>query len=791
VKKSIGLILIVLFAFLCYALAALLQLGIWPDLLALAFDYLAAAMIFHAIFTSKNKQFRPHFILAGAAVLFWAAADTQWFIYTHLLNADPNENAMVNVLYFGTIVCLVAAMVLYAYYRLRKWDTVQLILDGLVFSASLLWLLWVLMYKRSIDRASVLLDYGVMNTLSIGMDVFLIVVIGIWHLSIRKGRLPMFLCILVGGVFAYAAVDLLYFHLYANNLYVPDSFVDICYLASLMSIAVSVKLYYIRYPAMYANENPNTNIGNIHKGLLLLVCPVLIYILGSLSAADITFYAVIILFHEGASSYIQKSISNRERLNREIDANKKLEQLVSEKVNDLKAVNAKLLQRNEDLKYANQHDSLTRLHNRNYFMDKLDAAITAASDKRNVALVLWNIDNLKGINDTYGHYTGDQILITHAERVQKVVGGTGVLARLGGDEFAFALEGALEQEDVMRVAEKVVGTGREPYQIGGYTFNVSVSAGISIYPNCAADRSTLLRNADIAMHYAKETKPDSRIAAYRDIDTAMNRKYQIGNCLRTADYNEDLRLHFQPQFRIADRELVGMEALLRWNCPGIGPVSPAEFIPIAEDENLIIPIGNWVIENAVSQIAKWNRAYRTNLRMGINFSPKQFDQTSTFDVLDEAIKRHHATFKWIDIEITENVALDNEDSAGNIKKYFKTKQLTVSIDDFGTGYSSLGYLTILSFDRLKIAKPLIDKITTDEPSRKIVTSIILLAKSLDLLTIAEGVETKAQYELLEMLGCDQIQGYYLGVPMPADAFETKFLEPKAPDGSGEGSHEQV
>ena len=296
------------------------------------------------------------------------------------------------------------------------------------------------------------------------------------------------------------------------------------------------------------------------------------------------------------------------------------------------------------------------------------------------------------------------------------------------------------------------------------------------YPTCSSDKSALLNHANAALHNAKKMKPDNHISMYSEIDVAMQRKLRIGNYLKAADYDRDLRLHFQPQFRTADRTLVGMEALLRWDCPGIGAVSPAEFIPIAEEANLIIQVGNWVIEHAVRQIAVWNQAYHTDLRMGINFSPKQFDQPGTFEVLKTSMKSHKAVPEWIDIEITEGVALDSEDRPGNIKKFFGNQGITVSIDDFGTGYSSMGYLRILAFDRLKIAKPLIDRITTDESSRKIVTSIILLAKSLDLRTIAEGVETEKQYFLLQELGCDQIQGYYLGRPVPAEEFETAYLK---------------
>ena len=250
-------------------------------------DFLAAALIFHAVFSSKNKRFRSLFILAGLAILFWASADTLWFIIANLLDADPNASIVVNVLYFGTSVCLVAAMLLYSYLRLRTWNTIQLIMDGAVFSLSILWLIWTLMYQRSFDRVERVLNYGIMNSLNIGMDVFLIVMIGIWYLSIHKGRLPVFLRVLISGVIAFAAVNLIYYHLYANNLYVPDSLIDIAYLATLTSIAIAVKLYYIQFPAVYTGANPNTSIGNTHKGLLLLICPAWIYLTGTLSAADI------------------------------------------------------------------------------------------------------------------------------------------------------------------------------------------------------------------------------------------------------------------------------------------------------------------------------------------------------------------------------------------------------------------------------------------------------------------------------------------------------------------------
>jgi len=767
-------------AFLLFLISIFILPTVFTDCIAVFCDLLAAGLVFHAIITSKMKKLRVSFILAGIAILSWAAADLLWLIDAHVLRADPDANMLISVLYFGTNAFLLLATLSFSFVRIQKWDSVRLILDAATFSLATLWFLWILLFDKQNEALGYLRNHSAMNVIAIGIDFFLIIISGIWFLSVSKNGGPWFFKVALASIFGFAAIDLIYFYLYAVGSYVPDTLIDACYMAALFGIAFGIKTYYIKYPSAFSETGAPHNSGNglSYGALLILLYPAIIIIAKGFVILDLAIFAILLGAYEYGRSFINKAVKDREQLSRERNANQRLEQLVAEQMQSLKSANAELLQKNKDLKFANLHDPLTGLNNRAYFLDTLETMIrkASASPDASVALILWNIDNLKGVNDTYGHLTGDKILIQHTQRVRTLLEGGFMLARLGGDEFAIILRGNLRAEEVFNIARRVVDTCKEPFHIHGYSFNVTIGVGISMYPECANDRSSLLRNADVAMHYAKENKPDERIATYMDIDTAMTRKNIIGNHLKTLDFDKDLHLHFQPQFRTATRRLIGMEALLRWDCPDIGPVSPAEFIPIAEEENLIVPIGNWVIENAVSQIAKWNRAYHTDLRMGINISPKQFDQASTFDVLDAAIKRHRAMFKWIDIEITENVALDFEDSAGNIKRYFKTQQLTISIDDFGTGYSSLGYLAILSFDRLKIAKPLVDKITTDESSRKIVTSIVLLAKSLDLQTIAEGVETKAQFDLLKKLGCDQIQGFYLGRPVPAEEFENTYMK---------------
>ena len=779
-KPRYRFMVLVALAFLHYATAALLGSNLWADIAAPVFDLLAAGMVLHACLTSKNKMFKANFLLAGAAVLSWAIGDTLWLVYEYLFHIDPDTSNLVAVFYFATNILLIATTVYYAYYRLRKWDSVQLLIDSVVFALAILWFLWVVLYDKSLSAIAQMQNNGIVNAITIGLDVFMIVIIGIWYLSIRKGTIPVFLRILVSAVFIYSTLDLIYFHQYFRGLYVPDALLDVGYLASLLGIAASIKLYYIQYPTKYDDQNPNTNVGRRHKGLFLLFCPVLIALVADLDVYDIVFYLLIILIHESGSSYIQRSIDNKSLLQQEIEINKKLEALVSEKTQDLISANEALRNRNLELNFINLHDSLTGLHNRVYFMQKLEEdmqAVDLDADEK-VVMIVWNIDNLKGINDTYGHNTGDQILIQHAHRVRNLFQKEGVLARLGGDEFVYLLRAMYHKPAFQNMAEKIVRTCKQPFTINGYKFNITVAVGIASYPYSASDITSLLKHADIAMHYVKDARVKNHIAWYLDITEAMQRKRMIADYLKTADYNQDLTLFYQPIFRVSDGKMVGMEALLRWNCPELGPVSPAEFVPIAEDENLIIPIGNWVIENAVKQVATWNHSYQTRLRVGINFSPKQFDQDSSFTVLDASIKRHHAEFDWIDIEITEGVAMDNENSAEKIKNNFKKKGISISIDDFGTGYSSLGYLNILSFDRIKIAKPLTDKITYDDSARKIVTSIILLAKSLGLKTLSEGVENKEQFALLDELGIDQIQGYYLSKPLSAKEFETIYLKPK-------------
>lgn len=776
-------LLAVIITFSIYATAAAFHSDILSNLLAPVCDLLAIGIIFNPVYLSGHTKFRPNFTLIGLSICSWASADILWVVYAWILHSNPENSELISVLYMGTNIFLFAATILYCIYRFRKWDSFQLILDSTFISAAVLWLLWVLVFDKRFDALGHLQQDNVINIISIIMDMIELILITVWYLSIRKGNTPLYLRIISGAAFFYTIVDFIYFYLLGKGLYIPNSFIDICYMATFFGLAIGTKLFFMQCPSGYdTQKGMYSNIGHQRRGLYIILAPILILIFKGFDWFDILFFIMLTFLHEGFSSYIQAAISNQKILKRELNLNHELELRISEHTKDLEQKNEELQRfsdelrkKNVCLRYITDHDSLTGLYNRGFFLRRLEDKIKGLSPDKKLILLLWDVNCLKSINNTYGHSTGDKVLISLAQRVKNITEETGELARLGGDKFGLTLSGNFEKDEIVNIAKQIIDACNQLIQIGEYSFHVTISLGVSIFPLCAIDADTLLKNADAAMHYAKNTGDGNSISFYSDINSAMKRKNLIGNLLRKADYNKELSLHYQPQFRMADQKLIGMEALLRWNCPELGFISPAEFIPIAEEENVIVPIGNWVIENAIRQIADWNHLFHADLKVGINLSPKQLDQTDILQIFNSSMQRHHAKVEWIDIEITEGVAIESDDKAQLIKQYFQSRGISISIDDFGTGYSSLGYLNMLSFNRIKIPKPLINNITSDESSLKIVSSIISLARSLGIQTISEGVETKEQFDLLLDLCCDQIQGFYLGKPLPPYDFEKTFL----------------
>jgi predicted signal transduction protein with EAL and GGDEF domain len=351
-----------------------------------------------------------------------------------------------------------------------------------------------------------------------------------------------------------------------------------------------------------------------------------------------------------------------------------------------------------------------------------------------------------------------------------------LIARQGGDEFVLAFQGRYTHAEIKRLTKAIIAECTYPIEIEPFEFRIAISIGITVYPRDATDSETLLRNADIAMYHAKEFSSSSYIFFDTLHDDNFRRRTQIEILLKKADFDREFLLHYQPIFT-PQGELVALEALLRWDAPGIGMISPVEFVPVAEENGVIIRLGEWIIGQATRRIADWNSRYHTSLRIGINISSLQLRNQGFTEHLVATCNANNAALSWIDIEITESIAV-SFDTIGQYLQRIAEHGISVSIDDFGTGYSSLNYIRNLNIRNLKIAKPLIDSIIQSKQGVQIVETVIEMAKALDLHVVAEGVEEQDQLDILTELGCDTIQGYLFGKPVDAATFETLYLNSK-------------
>lgn len=429
----------------------------------------------------------------------------------------------------------------------------------------------------------------------------------------------------------------------------------------------------------------------------------------------------------------------------------------------------------QELEYQANHDVLTGLPNRSLLLDRLRQSIAHAKrmDERFwVAFI--DLDRFKYVNDTMGHSAGDQLLQQVARRLQSVIRETDTIARHGGDEFVLIIGANDTATTGTAIIQRIKDVLAQPIEVSGQEFFVTSSIGISAYPADGDDTETLIKNADIAMYRAKEMGRNN----FQFYSSSMNEKaldrLKLEKDLRLAIERGEFALHYQPQQVISTGHIEGFEALIRWNHPVHGPISPERFIPMAEETGLIVQIGYWVIQTACVQNKKWHDGGRHQARVAVNVSARQFAESTFADTIVEILSSTGLPPCYLELELTESMVMEQTDYAINVLTTLKHIGVQISIDDFGTGYSSLAYLKRFPLDMLKIDRSFVRDIIVDKEDRSIVDAVISLAHSLGLKVIAEGVEDEAQAEYLWEHGCDLIQGYYLSKPMPVDLVE-KFI----------------
>ena len=443
----------------------------------------------------------------------------------------------------------------------------------------------------------------------------------------------------------------------------------------------------------------------------------------------------------------------------------------------------------ETINYQAYHDLLTNLPNRALLRDRLGLAISQAKrEQERLAVMFLDLDRFKNINDSLGHVVGDELLQQVSTRLKSCVREGDTLARFGGDEFTLLLPKiGKDQEDIRKIADKINEVLKDPFIIDDNELYVSTSIGISIYPRDGTDMDTLIKHADIAMYHVKDTGKNNFKFYSTDMTTPYFQNLSLETGIRKALENDEFHLVYQPQINIKSGDIVGVEALLRWEHPEHGPISPAEFIPFAEETGMIVEIGHWVLRNACAELKRWRDAGLPEIRMSINMSARQLVENNIVKYVSSTLKDYCIPGHCLEIEITENTIMSEMDSVIQKLKELSKKGVYIAIDDFGTGYSSLSYLHKLPIHTLKIDRTFIKEVDMKNAGKSIINTIVAMVKGLNLNAIAEGVETQQQLDYLQEIDCNEAQGFLFCKPLTADVMSQLLIqEPYAVPSSSPG-----
>ncbi len=421
------------------------------------------------------------------------------------------------------------------------------------------------------------------------------------------------------------------------------------------------------------------------------------------------------------------------------------------------------------IRFQAYHDLLTELPNRSLFNDRLKLAIAhARRHSQMLAVMFLDLDRFKSVNDTFGHAVGDRLLKTVVNRLQKCLREGDTLSRFGGDEFVLLLPEVNGEEVVQSIAEKIIKTVKQPFELEGQDVFVGISIGVALYPEYGGNLDALIKNADIAMYQAKKRGKNGYCLFNEAMSSDISHSIKLESELHRALENDELRVFYQPQLCAKTQTIVGVEALVRWQHPERGLVPPGEFIALAEETKLIVEIGEWVLQRACQEVKSWMDQGVGPIRLAVNFSSLQVERPNLVDTVIDTLERYQFPPRYFELEITESVMMN--DLEGMVSKLQKLADygVEVAIDDFGTGYSSLSYLHRLPIHTVKVDQSFVRNIQTPDVEVSIVNAICAMAHGLKLKIIAEGVETQIQHDYLSNLGCEEMQGYLISRPLPGD-----------------------
>lgn len=512
---------------------------------------------------------------------------------------------------------------------------------------------------------------------------------------------------------------------------------------------------------LVSNKEALANISMIKGWLYVLITGFLIYVLVSSALKKIK--------EAEASLFI-----SYQKLNKSNDELAAACDKVDKSKNELRLQNEKLMQNQhileeyeKELHHQAYHDQLTGLQNRRALIKNLNGLVSREA-KGQVALLILDVDNFKYINDTMGHHFGDQLLIKVSDRFQSLIEDDCKIYRLGGDEYVILLEDFDELATIEKLAVKLLKGCASGFNIDFSNIFISISIGVALYPEHGDNLDELLKNADIAVYKAKQTGKNRIVFYNKPMNEAISERVMLEKHLRTALDNNEFILHYQPQLDIATNQVSSLEALIRWNSPELGFVSPAKFISIAEDTHLIIPIGEWVLKNACMFLKRLHLQGHEDMTISVNISMLQLIQDNFVDKVMGILNESKLNPKYLELEITESILMESYEDIAEKLKLLRDKEVMIALDDFGKGYSSLNYLKQLPISTLKIDKSFVDTILVDDKDKSLTDLIIKIGTTMDLCVVAEGVETQEQFDYLCSHKCSKIQGYFFSRPVPED-----------------------